>query len=460
MIVINDKGAMAVDKRFGRTTGPGEVKAGIEAQDSIFRHRPSPGSSGAGDLCSPRSFAMSLPSPRPFAARNTLVEPLKRSIVFVVMFLILAGLTGGLGYFQFIVKPQMIRQLITQAPHPPATVAVAEATEETWTPHLPAVGSFRAVQGIDVAPQVGGALVAVKVESGQDVAKGTPLFEIDNFVEQADLKSNLAVLKNADLALERQRQLSTTNNTTKANFDSAEAARDSAAAAVERVRAVIAQKQIVAPFSGRLGIRKIDLGQYVSPGTVLITLQQLDPVFVDFPVPEKWLDVLKTGQTIDVTVDAYPGKSFRGMIATIDARVSADSRNVLVRGQFENKGRQLLPGMFANVTVNAGTPQKTVTAPRTAINYSLYGDSVFVVVPASAASGGAQAATIAGDIPLKLERRFVRVGEVRDDRIAILDGVKAGEKVVIEGQLKLQPDAPVRIDPNATLTPHAVRPKE
>jgi multidrug efflux pump subunit AcrA (membrane-fusion protein) len=116
--------------------------------------------------------------------------------------------------------------------------------------------------------------------------------------------------------------------------------------------------------------------------------------------------------------------------------------------------------MFANVTVSAGAPQKNVTVPRTAINYSLYGDSVFVVVPASAASGGAQAATIAGDIPLKLERRFVRVGEVRDDRIAILDGVKAGEKVVIEGQLKLQPDAPVRIDPNATLTPHAVRPKE
>jgi membrane fusion protein (multidrug efflux system) len=390
---------------------------------------------------------------------------LKRILIFGVMFLILAGLTGGLGYFQFVVKPQMIRQIISQAPHPPATVGVVEAVEESWTPRLPAVGSFRAVQGIDVAPEVGGALVAVKVESGQDVAKGTPLFEIDNFVEQADLKNNLAVLKNADLALERQRLLTATNNTTKANLDSAEAARDSAAAAVERVRAIIAQKQIAAAFAGRLGIRKIDLGQYVSPGTSLITLQQLDPIYVDFPVPEKSLEVLKPGQTIDVTVDAYPSKIFHGQIATIDARVAADSRNVLVRGQFDNKNRQLLPGMFANVTVNSGAPQTTITVPRTAINYSLYGDSVFVVVAAGPPAGGAQAATaapgpIATDTPLKLERRFVRTGEVREDRIAILDGVRPGEKIVIEGQLKLQPDAPVRIDPNATLTRPAIRPKE
>jgi len=385
---------------------------------------------------------------------------LKRSIIFVAVLLLLVALGGGLGYFQFIVKPQMIKQFIAQAAPPPATVAVAQATEETWTPRLPAIGSFRAVQGIDVAPQIGGSLVAVKVESGQDVAKGTPLFEIDNFVEQADLKNNLAVLKNADLALQRQRELTNTGNTTKANFDSAEAARDSAAAAVEKVRATIAQKQLAAPFAGRLGIRKIDLGQYVSPGTSLITLQQLDPIYVDFPVPEKSLDLLKPGQTIDVTVDAYPGKSFRGVIATIDSRISADSRNVLVRGQFDNKEKQLLPGMFANVNVNAGAAQKVVTLPRTAINYSLYGDNVFVVVPAEPPSGGAQAATVSDDVPMKLERRFVHTGEIREDRVAVLDGVKAGEKVVTEGQLKLQQNARVRIDPNAALTPAAVRPKE
>lgn len=394
---------------------------------------------------------------------------LKRSITFISVFLILAGLCAGLGYFQFIVKPQMIKQFIAQMGRPPLTVAVAEAKAETWTPILPAIGSFRAVQGIDVAPQVGGAVVAVNVRSAQDVEKGTPLFEIDNFVEQADLKNYLAVLKNADLTLERQRQLSATGNTAKANFDSAQAARDTAAASVERIRAVIAQKKLVAPFSGRLGIRKIDLGQYVSPGTSMITLQQLDPIYVDFPVPEKWLDVLKPGQSIDVTVDAFPGKTFHGQVATIDARISPESRNVLVRGQFDNKDKQLLPGMFANVSVNAGEPEKVVTLPRTAISYSLYGDSIFAVVPAetpsggaqaATASGGAQAATASGDVPLKLERRFVRVGEARGDRVAILEGVKPGEKIVSEGQVKLTPDASVRIDPDAKLTPQAVRPKE
>jgi membrane fusion protein (multidrug efflux system) len=389
-----------------------------------------------------------------------LVDPVKRIILFLFVFVFLTALGGGLGYFQFIVKPQMIKSFIAQAAPPPAAVAVSEAASEVWAPGLPAIGSFRAVQGIDVSPQIGGAVVAVRVESGQDVEKGARLFEIDNSVEQADLKNNLATLKNTDLALERQRQLTLSGNTAKANFDAAEAARDSAAAAVERVRAIIAQKTLVAPFAGRVGIRKIDLGQYVSPGTSLITLQQLDPIYVDFPVPEKSLDLLKPGETLEVGVDAYPGKVFRGLIKTIDARVALESRNVLVRGELENKNRLLLPGMFANVNVVAGAPKQVVTLPRTAINYSLYGDSVFVVVPDAPEAGAAQAAPANGDAPLKAERRFVRVGEAREDRVGILEGLRPGERVVTEGQLKLQPDARVRVDPDAHLQPQAVRPKE
>ncbi|HUZ91603.1 MAG TPA: efflux RND transporter periplasmic adaptor subunit, partial [Methylocella sp.] len=255
---------------------------------------------------------------------------MKRSIIFIGVLIFLATLSGGLGYFQFVVKPEMIKRFILETPHPPASVAVDTPRIETWAPRLPAIGTFRAVQEIDVAPQIGGAVVSVRVESGQDVEKGAPLFEIDNSVEQADLKNNLAVLKNAGLALERQRQLIQGGNTPKANFDAAEAARDSAAAAVERVRAIIAQKMLAAPFAGRVGIRKLDLGQYVSPGTSLITLQQLDPIFVDFPIPEKSLNVLKPGQAIEVEVDAYPGQIFRGVIKTVDARIAQDSRNILV----------------------------------------------------------------------------------------------------------------------------------
>lgn len=385
---------------------------------------------------------------------------MKRSIIFIAVLILLAALGGGLGYFHFVVKPGMIRRLILQAPPPPATVAVAVAKVETWVPRLPAIGTFRAVQEIDIAPQIGGAVVTVQVESGEDVEKGAPLFEIDNSVEQADLKNYLAVLKNAELALERQRQLIQRGNTARANFDSAEAARDSAAAAAERVRAIIAQKMLVAPFTGRVGIRKLDLGQYVSPGTSLITLQQLDPIYVDFPIPEKSLDVLKPGQAIEVEVDAYPGQIFRGVIKTIDARIAQDSRNVLVRGQLDNKKRQLWSGMFANVNVIAGAPQKLVTLPRTAVAYSLYGDSVFVVKPAASETGGAEAAPASEGAVLTVERRVVRTGDAGENRVAIVEGVEPGETIVSEGQLKLQSGARVRIDPAARLEPPAMRPKE
>jgi membrane fusion protein (multidrug efflux system) len=384
----------------------------------------------------------------------------KRSIVLIIAVLLFAALSGGLGYLQFVVKPQLIKSFIAAAGSAPVSVAVTEAVTETWAQRLPAIGTFRAVQGIDVAPQIGGRVVAVKVQSGDDVEKGTVLFEIDHSVEEADLKNYLATLKNANLALERQQKLTLSGNTAKANLDSAEAARDTALASVERVRATIAQKMLAAPFSGRLGIRKIDLGQYVSPGTSLITLQQLDPIYVDFPIPEKSLALLKDGQTIEVEVDAYPGRIFRGRIVTIDARIALDSRNVWVRGELENHAKELLPGMFANVNVIAGEPVTTVTLPRTAVNYSLYGDNVYVVVPAAPSdSGSAQAAPLT-DVPQQVERRFVRLGDIRGDRVAILEGVKAGEMVVTEGQLKLQAGTKVRIDPNAGLEPPPVRPKE
>ncbi len=243
-------------------------------------------------------------------------------------------------------------------------------------------------------------------------------------------------------------------------MDAAEAARDSAAATAERIRAIITQKKLTAPFAGRVGIRKLDLGQYVSPGTSLITLQQLDPIFVDFPVPEKSFDLLKPGQAIEVEIDTYPGQIFRGVIKTIDARIALDSRNVLVRGQLDNKKRQLWSGMFANVNVIAGAPQKVVTLPRTAVTYSLYGESVFVVKPFAPDTAGAQAAQANEGEVLKVERRVVRAGDTREDRVAIVEGIEPGETIVAEGQLKLQSGARVRIDPAARLEPPAVRPKE
>ena len=383
---------------------------------------------------------------------------MRRFLAFTLVFVGLAVLAGGLGYFQFVVKPEMIKGFISKAPPPVATVAVTEAKAEQWTARIPAIGTFRAVQGIDVAPQVGGVIRAFHFESGQDVEKGTLLVEMDDAVEQADLKSNLATLKNAEFALDRQRQLITGGSTARSTLDAAQAQRDSAAAAVDRTRALISQKALTAPFSGRVGLRKIDIGQYVSPGTSIVTLQQLDPIFVDFPIPEQSIADLAIGQAVDVVVDAWPDQVFNGKVASIDARVAPETRNVLVRAEVENKDKRLRPGMFANVGVLAGKAQSVVTLPRTGVTFSLYGDSAFVVKPAPAQPGAAQAAAAPADQPLVVERRVVKVGDARGDRVAVLSGLEAGEKVVSEGQLKLMPGARVRVD-NALALPAALNPR-
>ena len=386
---------------------------------------------------------------------------MRRFLAFTFVFLLLAGLAGGLGYFQFIVKPAMIKGFISKAPQPVPTVAAIKADSETWLPRLPAIGTFRATRGIDIAPQISGVITGMHFESGQDIAKGTLLVQLDDSVEQADLSNNTATLKNADLALDRQRQLITGGSTARANLDTAQAQRDSAAAAVDRSKALIAQKALLAPFDGRLGLRKIDAGQYVSPGASIVTLQQLDPIFVDFPLPEQVLASLKIGQEIEVSVDGYPGKVFKGKIASIDARVSAETRNVLLRGEVDNKERQLLPGMFANVGVLAGKAEQVVTLPRTAVTFSLYGDSVFVAVPGQPPAGSAQAAPTPGDQSFTVDRRVVKVGDTRAERVAILDGVKAGEIVISEGQIKLFPGSRIRIDDKGGLPPPpSPRPKE
>jgi len=394
---------------------------------------------------------------------------MKRAIVFIFFLMLLVGLAGGLGYFQFVIKPEMIRGFITKQVPPPTTVTAERAQTENWIAKVPAIGTFRAIQGIDVASQVGGLVRALRVDSGQQVKTGDLLIELDDSVEQADLASNQALLKNADKALDRASKLSSRGNATQAAVDAALSARDSAAAAVDRSMAVIAQKQIKAPFSGRLGLRRVDVGQYVSPGLGLVTLQQLDPIEVDFPVPEQYVAVIRIGQDLEIRVDAYPKETFTGKVKSIDARINADTRNILVRGELQNGDARLLPGMYAQVNVIAGSAVAFVTVPRTAVTYSLYGDTIFVVKPAAnpdsktpPASGGAQAATPPAAEPPALiaERRFVRVGETRGERVAVLEGLADDEQVITSGQIKLQPNARIQVDNTNALKAPAELPKE
>lgn len=364
---------------------------------------------------------------------------------FILTFLVLAAVTGGLAWFQFKVKPAMMAGVMSKVPRPVNGVSVEPARQETWTPRLAVTGTFKAVPGIDVSGQLAGMVSEVAVKNGQDVPQGALLFRIDNSAEQADLKSSEATLKNAMVAYQRQQSLTQRDVGTRANLDAAIALRDTASAAVERAKVLIAQKAITAPFAGRVGIRKVDVGQYVAAGAALTSLQQLDPIYIDFQAPEQFFGELALGQTVTARLDMLGGLKVTGTIVNLDARVDRDTRTLLARAEVHNPDKKILPGMFGNVEVEAGKAHEWVTLPRTAIDYSLYGDSVYVVVPDDAQKGF--------DGPLHVERRFVRLGDARGERVAVSEGVKPGEEVVTQGQIKLQPKAAVTIERDSNLPP-------
>jgi membrane fusion protein (multidrug efflux system) len=383
---------------------------------------------------------------------------------FIVTGILAALFVGGLAWFNFAFKPNMIKTIISSQVPPPATVTSEVARTEKWIEHLTSIGTLISSHGVDVTSQVAGIVTEVPAESGSEVQQGTPLVQLDIAVELADLASAKATLAEAEMTFRRQSELTEKRVASEANLETARAKRDTAQAAVNKIEAVIAQKTIRAPVSGRLGIRKVERGQYVSPGMTLVTVQALDPMRADFPMPEQAIGKLRVGQQIEIHVDAYPGKAFKGTIESLDARVAQDTRTLLVRGSLPNPQRKLLPGMFANVTVLVGDPRPVVTVPRTAVTYSLYGDSLYVVKaadPADKGTGGQAAASAAGgERKLIAERRFVKTGQARDDRVAILSGIAAGDEIVTTGQLKLNPGAAIRIDNGQPLVRPEERPKE
>lgn len=379
---------------------------------------------------------------------------------FLIAFVILAVFVGGLAYFQLVFKPQMIKTFLSSQVPPPATITAEPAKAEEWIERLPAIGTLIASQGVDVAAQVSGIVTDIGFESGQDVPENYKLVQLDVAVELADLTSAEATLREADVAYKRQTDLLRRSVASEANVDTALAKRDTAAAAVNRIKALIAQKSINAPFAGRLGIRKVELGQYISPGLTMVTLQALDPIWVDFPMPEQDIGKLQVGQKIELTVDAFPGEVFVGTVASLDARVSQETRTLLVRGTLPNPSRKLLPGMFANVAVLAGAPKKVVAVPRTALTYSLYGDSVYVAKPEETSAETAEAAPPQSEQIFVVERRYVKAGQERGDLVAITSGLAAGEDVVTTGQIKLNNGSRVKIDNSQALKPPAELPKQ
>ncbi|MGI8853018.1 MAG: efflux RND transporter periplasmic adaptor subunit [Methyloceanibacter sp.] len=392
----------------------------------------------------------------------------KRLFIAAVL---IALFLGGVAYFQMVFKPAMIADFVSKMAPPPATVTAEPAKTETWIARVHSIGTLVAIEGVEVAPQLGGTVMDYFFDSGQEVTQGEKLVQLDISVEEADLVSAKATLHEADLDRERQASLVQKGAVSQAILDTSTAKRDSAAAAMARIEAIIAQKTITAPFTGKLGLRRVEKGQYVSPGQALVWLQALDPIWVDFPVAESEVAKFKIGSKIELTVDTYPGEVFKGEVEALDARLSQDARTLMVRGTLPNPERRLLPGMFANTAVLAGEPRELVTVPRTALTYSLYGDSVWVVKEGASeedaqptASAEGAGAAIAADAPeaptLTAERRFVRVGQTEEGRIAILEGIKTGEQVITSGQLKLQPGAAIKVDNADALKPPAELPKQ
>ncbi|MEO9080317.1 MAG: efflux RND transporter periplasmic adaptor subunit [Rhodanobacter sp.] len=358
----------------------------------------------------------------------------KRMIWMIVGVVLLIVLIAG-------IKVLLVMRMIHSMPKPgPSTVSTVKASEQTWQPSLSAVGTLRAANGADLAMDVAGLVTAVKLKSGVDVKQGQVLLQLrddDDVAQMQQLQANAQLSK---ITFERARKQLDAQAISKAGFDSAEADYKARQAAVAQQKVVVAKKQLRAPFAGRVGIITTSPGDYLSAGMAVVTLQQLDPLLVDFNVPQSELGRLKVGQQVNMTLDAYPGKTFSGKLSAISPKVEASTRNVQVEATVSNHDKTLIPGMFAKVSVNAGSEQQQLTLPQAAVVYNPYGNTVYVVQPGNGKDdkGNVNAPTV--------QQAFVTTGETRGDQVAILKGLDAGTEVVSSGQMKLKNGASIKVD--------------
>jgi len=359
---------------------------------------------------------------------------IKRMIVMLVLCGVVLG--GVFGFKAF--GKKMMMQGMAAASNPPQTVSTIKAETQDWQPELKAVGSLRAMKGADLAAEVAGIVDAIHFESGDDVEEGKILVRLRDSDDAAKLQSLEASMRLAELTLQRDEKQLKAQAVPQATVDADRAALDSARAQMEAQKAVLDKKTIRAPFTGRIGVRSVDIGQYLNPGTTIVTLQQLDPIYIDFFLPEQALPQIKAGQKAVAKIAARPDLTFEGEVSAIDAKVDSNTRNILVRAAFKNPDKVLLPGMFANVTLATGLPQRYLTLPQTAITYNPYGSTVYVVQD--------QGADEKGSPKLVAVSSFVQTGLTRGDQIAVLSGIKEGDEIVTAGQLKLRNGSPVIIN--------------
>lgn len=360
---------------------------------------------------------------------------LKRLLIVAVLLILIFGGIFGWKYLQY---KGMMAQM--SKPQPPATVASAQVRRDTWHPSLQAVGSLVAVQGVDVSSEVTGTVSDIQFESGARVEQGAVLLKLDDKVDRATLAGLKADQRLAEIQFQRAANLLSSKAVSKSNYDEAKAKQDAAQADVAEQQAIIDKKTIRAPFSGLLGIRHVDVGEYLQPGAKIVRLLMLDPIYVDYSLPESQFQEVKVGQRVVVHTPAYPQQSFEGQVSAIDSGITEGTRTLQVRATLNNPDGRLRPGMFAEVETVQPDAQQVLTLPRTAISFNTYGDFVFLIQPDDKDKD-----------KLVVKRRQVQTGDVREGRVQITKGLEAGDRVVSAGLVKLRDGQPVTIDNSVDL---------
>jgi membrane fusion protein (multidrug efflux system) len=359
-------------------------------------------------------------------------NPKARVVTIVVIILLVFALVFGV---KITISTMVSDYMATHSLFPPPPVTVAKAKAQTWRPYISSVGQVMAIQGTNISPQVSGIVTKLSFKSGDMVKAGQVLAQLDIDVLKAQLAQYQASANLSLLDYRRQQRLYQQHVTSAQSLDQASAQYNEDRAQVQQYRQLIAQKIIRAPFSGMIGIRQVSLGQYLSAGTAIASLQMLAPIYVNYTIAEQDVDKIHVGQPVEVTVGAYPKDIFKGEITALDSVISNDTKSIQVQATFPNHDLKLKPGMFTIVHTLLPQQEHVVTVPQSAINYTLYGDSIFVI---KRTSKDGKPATIA-------MQKYVQLGEQRFNQVAVKQGIKAGEEIVTTGQMRLSNNTPVAI---------------
>lgn len=352
---------------------------------------------------------------------------MKRRIVAAIFIVLLVlGALAGVKALQI----KKLRAVGKSFAPPPETVSSAVARDEKWQTTINAIGSIAAVQGVTVTPDIPGTVREIAFESGAVVAKGDLLVRLDTSTESAQLAAIQAQAELARVNLDRMRKLRAENTVSQSELDAAESSVKQYQGTADVIRAAIEKKTIRAPFAGRLGIRLVNLGQYMDTGKPIVSLQSLDSVYADFSLPQQELSRLKTGMRVCLSTDAYPGQRFEGILTTINPALDQSTRSVSLQAAFTNAGHLLRPGMFARVEVILPGEQNVLVIPATSVLSAPYGDSVYVIATNPSTNGGPSA--------LSVRQQFIRTGRARGDFISVESGLKAGDRIVSSGLFKLR----------------------